>query len=49
MDRERDILGEESAALGGESRIVRICFRKVKEIFDMFEEERRGETWPFCG
>lgn len=49
MDKGRDILGKESTAHGRESRIVRICFRKVKEIFDMFEEERRGETWPFCG
>lgn len=32
MDRERDILEEESTGLEGESRIVRICFRNVKEI-----------------
>lgn len=35
MDREGDILGEESAAaLGGERRLVRICFRKVEKVFE---------------
>lgn len=49
MDKERNILGRESTALGRESRIVRICVMQVKKIFGMLEEERRGETWPFCG